>query len=317
MKPLNLMTLAELNEALNSLTAELPAIAGGDFSDDDIVLIKDVQTNQPKNVSFTQIAAKMATINPAPSVSTKVASLSGINLKTPAANTLVWETGKSAVNTANYRAVVKWVSGTYQDNSVAEVLGTGEVSIDGDATNGAGGGGFVSLQVDGVQISSVSFFPAQVKTKAQVIAGLIANAQNGWGIANLAGDVLTLTEPIGEGGVYDGLAITIVLNLGEPVVMVYTVITPTITGGTSAVASTTDFDLKLNGENMKLLLANIITLFDSGAIPNATHKMNMFLTDGSGTGLPIFPVSGDFALPVTVGALNDFVIDVEIHADTI
>jgi len=87
---------------------------------------------------------------------------------------------------------------------------------------------------------------------------------------------------------------------------------PAFSGGVTT--ATTSIGLTLNDEVMTFNGVVLQTTLDS-VQPSSTLTLSDRIANASNFGY--FPITGSWALPVTVGTENDFVVNIYIYGDTI
>lgn len=256
-------------------------------------------TNVTYKVTDT-LAAVIAAVNSSGggSSSRVIASLENVNLKDAGANVLTWASGKSAANTVNPHFVFKYVSGTYVDNVVPGVQGTASVSIDSGSDN------IVQVFIGATQLGEiVPDFPLKEDFQAQVLD--LFQMNNFTNVA-FVGDVLSVSEPLGNEGLYEGQLISFVngnvtTSLSEP-----------FAGGTQG--TSTLFNIELDGVSMIPLTSPATTLTIGATSAVIRTEITPIV---NGISLPAYPTDGVWSVPVVRGAQDDFVIDIYLLGDTI
>lgn len=186
---------------------------------------------------------------------------------------------------------------TYTAIATPAVQGSLQLSVDsgytaGDPTNS------YRWNVNGVNI--VNFSGQTLATKEDVIVYILANTLNDWTSSNPSGDIIIFTEPLTGAGTRNGQTLAAVSGIDGGSID-YSGLTA-VSGGETAV----DTSFKLEKDGVELLLiggADALTLI-ALLVYGSTLQ--------SAISSSLISDSGDLALPVTVGAQDDFRIKIQI-----
>jgi len=227
-----------------------------------------------------------------------IASLDNVNFKNVLPNLIDWVNGMSAANIANPMLFVEWVSGVYTPKVVTQ--GSATITLTGttSATDEV-----VQLFV-GASLAATYF--ASIGDSLETIkAGLIAGAFDEFVIENLSGDIMTVTEPLGSEGDYNGELLTFSVGgtgFGS-------------TGGTEiegGIPQATNFELQL--DSAVAYLGDGVTIINAVQSIDTTRSLSVAIT---ANGDCLFSKSGQFAIPVITGTQDDFICNFKIYGDPI
>lgn len=223
------------------------------------------------------------------------------NLKDIAANALTWASGCTAANTAPSGVVITMAANdTYTTQSIAEVLGTFQLTVDlGGAPDPLD---YLRWRVNGVDV--VNFLGQSLPNAASVVAYVIANTLNGWTAEIVSGTTIQFYAPVGSGASLNGMTMVETQGIDGGSIP-YSGLTA-ISGGVTA--ESTAFQLEL--DSIEILFAGGSTIKDVISTL-VIGKILSLATRGEGA-LDLYSNTGDWALPVTQGTLNDFRVNVYI-----
>ena len=222
-----------------------------------------------------------------------------VDLGTAQNNTLTYESGITALNSVETRLVITRENGTdtYDANVQPEVLGTCQISID----SGCVGTVTIEIQPSATQLVNINNAGGDpIGTIADVIAYILSHTQNGWTSANLFGNIITFTEPIGQGGTHNGNTLSVNQAGGTLSTSGVTAVSGGIPASTGA-----NYNFKDDATILKQKSSSNFT-----NLPNMTttsQKLMEIIDDDT-----LFSGAGNKSFNVTAATGSQFLINVEV-----
>ncbi len=240
-----------------------------------------------------------------------IAKLENINLKDELPNVLDWIGSNLASNTSATQVVVKPISGAYVPKVIPAVPATTTIVFDDTK--------FPSNL--GLQYAIQIYVGQNEVFTGNVLTGFASNADYmdfvktkyedaGYGVV-INGLNMALTGAAGLGAAING-AVNLVQSRDEnaPDFTNSLSSSPPFSGGINTIS--TNIDFILNGGSILIGGSLIINL-----LPSLVVGANIIVGALSTAGVPELESTGNYALPVTFGTQDDFVISIFIYGDSI
>ncbi len=241
-----------------------------------------------------------------------IAKLENINLKDELSNVLQWVGSNLANNTAATQVVVKPISGSYVPKVIPETPATTTIVFD-DTKFPSNLGLYYSIRLEvgpDIEIFNDNI-PTGFATNAEWMDFVKQKYEDAsYGVV-INGLNMQITGPSGTGETLNTLVNEVASrdeNAGFYTDSLSS--SPPFSGGTNPTSTNSDFTL--DGDSILIGGSFIVNL-----LPSLTVGVNVIIGVPTTGGLPIFKSTGNYALPVTTGTLDDFIISIFIYGDTV
>lgn len=192
----------------------LPQAESNEITNDDFILITDIETNIAKKISIEQLATKInENAVSGSSAFVLIAEKLAVDLGAAPQEELTYIADCNATNTIPVFFVTDKSNGIDNYvNSINEpaISGEGIITVDAGVTNSTGQVATIRVYGDGITlVSSFNLNPGASLTKAQLITQIIFAARDGWNITNPTGDEVHFSEPSGQESQFDGMLLSL------------------------------------------------------------------------------------------------------------